>query len=199
MGRHVDADATEAITRLEGEGHMATRIATRAKSRGSVQLAPPRHAVVARLTGDTAALLEVAERLERLAADLHKSCRARDAEALADSLDEGLARHLEDEAALLQSVTADGDERLEDAADRTRDEHLALRELVEPVVRDLRDIACSGLPGQPTRFEIEATVLCEFIRLHVKYKRQTLYPLLDALRGRGSRAGWHAEVELATR
>ena len=172
---------------------MATNVATRTKSGRNVRSAAVREAgevslpkdpAIARLISDSAALLQVADSLERLAADLHKSYRARDAQELADSLNGGLGRHLDDEAALLRTVEADGDKELERVVDRTRDEHRALHELVDPVIRDLRDVAAVGLPTQPNRFVIEAMVLCEFIRLHVRYKRQTVYPLLGATYGR---------------
>lgn len=163
---------------------MATRVHDdRRQTGGAVRADPalPRHAAIARLLSDCTALLSVADSLERLAADLHKSHRAEDAQLLAEGLYWGLERHLDEEGAVLQAVAAAGAEEFEDALERTRDEHLALRELVDPVIRDLRDIARVGLPTRPNRFVIETTVLCEFIRLHVKYKRQTVYPLLSAL------------------
>jgi len=164
-------------TRLHDDRRQADRAAR-------TDPALPRHAVIARLMADCTALLSAAESLERLAADLHKSHRADDAKLLAEGLYWGLERHLDEEAAVLEAVSAAGAEALEDALERTRDEHLALRELVDPVIRDLRDIARVGLPTRPNRFVIETTVLCEFIRLHVKYKRQTVYPLLSALEER---------------
>lgn len=126
----------------------------------------------------------MAEQLERLAADLYRTHRARDARILADGLHAGLTRHLDAEAALLRAVAMPDAELLDDTVERTRAEHLALRKLVIPVIRGLGAIARDRLPVRMNRFVLEATVLCEFIRLHVNFKCRTLYPLIATLEER---------------
>ena len=138
----------------------------------------------ARLKEECADLMIIAEKLERLATDLHKARTAHDAQVLAEGLQTGLSCHLEAEAAMLQHLAVGEDDILDQTIERARAEHLALRQLVIPVIQGLGAISQNRLPKRVSRFVLETTVLCAFIRLHVDFKRRKLYPLVASMDGR---------------
>lgn len=140
-----------------------------------------RNADIARLEDDCHALIPKAERLERLVGDLHKYRRSEEANRLATGPGSDINRHLIDEAGILRVAKAFEGRNLHIAIERARTEHAALRELLAPVVRGPRSIGRNRFPTRLNGFVLSSIVLCEFIRLHAKFKREELYPLLATL------------------
>ena len=143
---------------------------------GASALLPSRPGI-ARLSSDCSMLLAMVDSLEHR----HESRCADNARMLAERLHVKLATHLDEEAEILRAIAPGTGELPEEAVEEAWAEHVALRELAMPVIYHLSAIARDALPTQTGCFVITATALCEFIRLHVKYKRRTLYPLLSAL------------------
>lgn len=133
---------------------------------------------LAPLKAQGAFLLDIADRLEQLAAGLDSSGTDERARALAGDLRAGLAACLDKEAAVLRGLGPPRTGALRNAMDRTRREHAALRGLAAPVVAGLRALGQNRFPTPVNRFVFATNVLCVFVRMHVQFKNETLYPLL---------------------
>lgn len=141
------------------------------------------HKDVVRLRSDCMALESMAERLHRLVGNLHTCQSPGEARLLVSGLHRGLSNHLRREAAVLRGVGGEAPEGepLAYVIGRTLAQHAIMRGLAPPVLRGLNTIGQSHLPTQLTHFVLEATTFCEFTRMHARFKRQRLYPLLAGL------------------
>ncbi|MPY69653.1 MAG: hypothetical protein GEU92_06175 [Alphaproteobacteria bacterium] len=133
---------------------------------------------LAPLKAEGASLLNLADMLEQLAGNLNSSGTDERARALAGGLRAGLAACLDKEAAVLRGLGQPRVGALRNAMDRTRREYAALRGLAAPVVAGLRALGQNRFPTPVNRFVFATNVLCVFIRMHVQFKNETLYPLL---------------------
>lgn len=133
---------------------------------------------VASLKAASGSLLGVADTLEQLTGDLGSSGVGERARALAGDLRTALAACLDKEAAVLQGLGRPRTGRLRNAVERTRREHSAMRGLAAPVLAGLRALGQNRFPTPVNRFAFAANVLCVFIRMHVQFKNEALYPLL---------------------
>ena len=141
------------------------------------------HKDVVRLRSECMALESMAERLHRLVGNLHACQSPGEARLLVSSLYRGIRDHLRHEAAVLRGVGggAPEGEPLAYVIGRTLTQHAIMCGLAPPVIRGLNTIGQSHLPTQLTHFVLEATIFCEFTRMHARFKRQRLYPLLAGL------------------
>lgn len=138
-------------------------------------------------------LLAVVEDLELFVGDIHVMYRSRTAAQLLFALHAAVAAHLVEEAEVLKIMEqADRAPRLDppgELVNRTWGEYQAMRKLLPPVLRGLRCITQNCLPGDLSRFIFDAVTLAEFCRMHVRFKRDQLYPAMARLKGRRRNLG----------
>jgi hypothetical protein len=134
---------------------------------------------VARLQSDCDSLLSLADRLEALAADVHLNKRSEEAQLLVSRLRREVSDHLEKEGVVMRAIEAADDPSLIEAMERTRAEHVAMGKLTVAVIRGLRAIGKKRLPTRLSGFVMATGILCEFMRMHVQFKKNVLYPQLS--------------------
>jgi len=145
---------------------------------------------LAPLKAEASSLLRIADRLDLLAGNLDSSGLDGQARVLAADLRAGLAACLEKEAAVLRGVVDQPPVgALRNAMDRTRREYAALRGLAAPVLAGLRALGQNRFPTPVNRFVFATNVLCVFVRMHVQFKNETLYPLLAGSQPSGQAHG----------
>jgi len=126
--------------------------------------------------------LEVCGRLEDLVADPTSDTTVQLASSILEFLSEDLPLHIEDEEqALFPLLTSRqaNDPNLSVILDQLTSEHELDRDLVEPIVEGLRDIAKDRKSTDLTRFCVHARTFTEVMRRHLNWENHIVLPLAE--------------------
>ena len=126
--------------------------------------------------------LEVCARLEDLVAALDTDATAGSASSLLEFLTRDLPLHIEDEERDLFPLLAsrqDHDRDLPVILDQLVSEHELDRDLVEPIVEDLRHIANGLALADARRFCVYARTFTEAMRRHLNWENRVVLPLAE--------------------
>jgi len=135
--------------------------------------------------------LEMCARLEDLVVCLDSGVTARFASFVLDFLTGDLPLHIEDEERDLFPLLAnrrENDQNLPVILDQLVSEHELDRDLVEPIIEDLRHIVNDQVLADSKRFCVYARTFTEAMRRHLNWENRVVLPLAERVLSEQDRA-----------
>lgn len=135
--------------------------------------------------------LEICARLEDLVVSMDSDATASLASSLLEFFTKDLPLHIEDEERDLFPLLASRqghDQDLPVILDQLVSEHELDRDLVEPLIEDLRNIANGLALADAQRFYVYARTFTEVMRRHLNWENRVVLPLADKVLSNQDRA-----------